>query len=97
MKYAKKFAELCTPAQIYFALSTLGVILALFANVPFVALALKFIFILLWTYILAALCKNGYAAISWFLVLLPFILMAFAMMGARSAAINQMMYQMKMY
>ena len=97
MKYAEKLAKLCTPAQIYFALSTLVVILALFANVPFVALALKFIFILLWTYILASLCKNGYAAISWFLVLLPFIMIGLAMMGSRSPMMNQMMYRMKMY
>jgi hypothetical protein len=35
---------------------------------------LKFIYILFWTYILNLLCKNGYSGISWFIILIPFIL-----------------------
>ena len=33
--------------------------------------------ILLWTYILNTICKFGYKNVSWFLVLLPFISIAF--------------------
>ena len=36
---------------------------------------LKFVYILFWTYILNLMCKDGHKEISWFLVLLPFILM----------------------
>ncbi len=92
-----KFYKMCTPAQIYFVISALGAIIALFNNVPIVAIAMKFIFIIIWTYVLAVLCKKGYKSISWFLVLLPFIMMMFAMVGGRSAAVSQLMYKMNMY
>ena len=36
----------------------------------------KAVYILFWTFILNALCKAGYKNFSWFLVLIPFILMA---------------------
>jgi len=35
---------------------------------------LNAIYILFWTFILDMLCKNGYSSISWFILLLPFIL-----------------------
>tara|TARA_B110000483_G_C18207044_1_gene548392 strand:+ start:948 stop:1268 length:321 start_codon:yes stop_codon:yes gene_type:complete len=36
----------------------------------------KGVYILFWTFILNAMCKAGYKNFSWFLVLIPFILMA---------------------
>ncbi len=33
------------------------------------------VYILFWTFILDLMCKNGYSSISWFILLLPFILM----------------------
>lgn len=35
----------------------------------------KLIYILFWTWILNLICKDGYTAISWLLVLFPFILL----------------------
>jgi hypothetical protein len=46
----------------------------------------KVIYILFWTWILNLICKDGYESISWFLVLLPFI-MLFLLVG------TMMMYQ----
>lgn len=45
-------------------------------NVPSTILImfLKLIYILFWTWVLNLICKNGHKYISWFLVLLPFIL-----------------------
>ena len=37
---------------------------------------LKTIYVLFWTFILNALCKAGYKNVSWFIVLIPFIIMA---------------------
>lgn len=34
------------------------------------------IYIAFWTFVLNALCKAGYKKVSWFIVLIPFILMA---------------------
>lgn len=35
---------------------------------------LNAIYILFWTFILDLMCKNGYSALSWFVLLLPFII-----------------------
>jgi len=40
----------------------------------------KLIYILFWTWVLNLLCKSGYTSISWFLLLLPFILL-FILLG----------------
>ena len=41
----------------------------------------KFVYILFWTWLLNVFCKAGYEKLSWFLVLLPFVLM-FVMIAA---------------
>jgi hypothetical protein len=41
---------------------------------------IKFLYILFWTWILNLICKDGHTAISWLLVLFPFILL-FVIMG----------------
>lgn len=33
------------------------------------------VYILFWTFILDLMCRNGYSSISWFILLMPFILM----------------------
>ena len=35
---------------------------------------LNAIYILFWTFILDLMCKNGYSSLSWFILLLPFII-----------------------
>ena len=37
---------------------------------------LKFLYIIFWTFVLNALCDYGYKKLAWFVVLIPFILMA---------------------
>ena len=37
------------------------------------------VFIILWTWVLSYLCRKGYTSLSWFLVLLPWILMFLAL------------------
>ena len=44
-------------------------------NTPLLFLA-KVIYVVIWTIILDALCKIGYKNLSWFLLLLPFIIFA---------------------
>ena len=34
----------------------------------------KILYVLFWTWLLNLICKSGYSPVSWFLVLLPFIL-----------------------
>lgn len=39
-----------------------------------VVFLLNVIYILFWTFILDLMCKNGYSSLSWFVLLLPFVL-----------------------
>ena len=73
-----KFSNLCTPAKVYFVFTLLTVLMMLFQRVKLVAVFYKIFFAGLWTFFLSWLCKKGYKTVSWFLVLLPFILMFIA-------------------
>jgi hypothetical protein len=75
------FNKLCTPAKIYFAIAVIASIFALFSGMRVMAVAIKLIFAFIWTFILEWLCKKGYKSLSWFLVLLPYIIIALAMLG----------------
>lgn len=81
------FRNLCTPAKIYFGIAVIASIFALFRGVEFSAVFMKMFFAFVWTYILGWLCKKGYSSISWFLVLLPYIIIILAMLNI--AHINQ--------
>ncbi len=74
-----KFSELCTPAKIYFAIAVIASIFALFNRVGVMAVVMKLFFAFIWTFVLGWLCKKGLTSLSWFLVLLPYIIIALAM------------------
>lgn len=74
--YNMNLAELCTPAQIYFVISIITLILAIIKQFKFSTIMMKLITIAVWTWFLNFLCSKGYKSVSWFLVLLPFIVMA---------------------
>ena len=76
-----EFKKLCTPARIYFALSIVSCLLMIINRVPILAIAIKLVFAFLWAYVLGWLCRKGYKSISWFLVLLPFIMIFLAYFG----------------
>jgi len=67
--------ELCTPAFLYLVISLIAILIAIFNKVHLVAILSKTLFIFIWTFLLNLLCKNGYKSVSWFLALLPYILM----------------------
>ena len=71
----KRFEELCTPAKLYFVLAVLSCIIALFNGVKFMHVAVNLIIAFIWTAILSWICGKGFTGVSWFLVLIPYILM----------------------
>jgi hypothetical protein len=77
----KDFSKLCTPAKIYFAIAVIAAIVGIFSGVSIMFAFVKLVFAFIWTYVLGWLCKKGYTSISWFLVLLPYIIMALAMLN----------------
>ena len=92
------FSKLCTPAKIYFAIAVIASIIALFSGVRVMAVVLKLFFAFIWTFLLGWLCQKGFRALSWFLVLLPYIFSALAMFGMyrMSHSQNQMMKTVKL-
>ncbi len=75
----KSFAKLCTPAKIYFAIAVIATLFALISGASIMYAFVQMFFAFIWTFVLGWLCDKGYTSISWFLVLLPYILMALAM------------------
>lgn len=74
----KEFSQLCLPAKIYFAIAVIASIVMLFNGISFMVIFVKLIFAFMWTFVLGWLCKKGLTAISWFLVLLPYIILLLA-------------------
>ena len=85
----KEFSKLCTPAKIYFAIAVIGCVFALLNGITVVAVLVKLIFAFIWTFLLSWLCQKGYKSISWFLVLLPYILILLAVLGVYHASKSQ--------
>lgn len=77
----KEFNKLCMPAKIYFAIAVIAAIIGLFSGVSIIMAFMNLVFAFIWTYILGWLCKKGYTSISWFLVLLPYIIIVLAMLN----------------
>jgi hypothetical protein len=83
-------SKLCTPAMLYLVLAAISIVIGVFQKFQFFSLLIKVVFVAAWTWFLNFLCSKGYKAISWFLVLLPFLVMigvfAMAMEVVKSAS-----------
>ena len=71
------FGKYCTPAQLYLLLGAIGIIMGFFKNYGVWTLLTEALFLVIWTWVLNWLCSKGFKAISWILVLLPFIMTFF--------------------
>jgi len=75
----KIFDKLCIPAKIYFAIAVICTIIALFNGASIMYAFWQMVFAFIWTFVLGFLCNKGYTSISWFLVLLPYLVIAIYM------------------
>ena len=75
MDAGKIFKELCTPAKIYFVIAVISFVFAIIHKVNMQTTLTNLLFAVVWTYILSWLCNKGYKSVSWFLVLLPYVLL----------------------
>jgi hypothetical protein len=66
---------LCAPALIYIAFSLVQIVIDTFKGLYNTAF-LKFIVMIIITFLLNALCQSGMTIISWIIVFIPFILMS---------------------
>ena len=66
--------DFCAPALLYVAFSLTHIIVDLFKQMYNTALV-KFIVMIIFTFLLNLLCQRGLTVISWFIVFIPFITM----------------------
>ena len=92
----KEFKNLCTPAKVYFAIGIISCIFALFNRMAILAVFVKLIFIFVWTFLLNLLCSKGYKNLSWFLVLLPYIIVLLIVIGVLKQSKNTQQLQQLM-
>lgn len=71
----KSFDDLCSPAKLYFVLSVIACVAALINGVKIMQVAINLIIAFVWTAILSFICGKGFTGVSWFLVLVPYIIM----------------------
>lgn len=80
------FGKYCTPAQVYLVLAAIGLVSGFLKNFRVLTLIFNSVFVVLFAWILNFLCSKGLTAISWVLVLLPFVLLASTFFLAMEAA-----------
>jgi len=68
-------SSLCTPALVYLVIAIISVLFVI-GKLSAWSVIVKAFFILLWTWFLNFLCSKGHSGIAWFLVLIPYIIMA---------------------
>ena len=68
------WCRICTPAQLYVILTGISII-ALAVKKQFMAIPLKLVFAIVYTFLLNWLCDKGWSTMSWILVIFPFIAM----------------------
>ena len=73
-----EFSKYCTPAQLYLVIGAIGILSAFFKKFSIETLLTNALFLVLWAWVLNWLCSKGLKAISWILVLLPYIAILFA-------------------
>jgi hypothetical protein len=71
----KSFDDLCSPAKLYFVLSVIACIAALINGLKFGQVVINLIIAFAWTAVLSWICGKGFTGVSWFLVLVPYIIM----------------------
>jgi hypothetical protein len=84
-----EFSKYCTPAQLYLVIGAIGVIMAFFKNYGVWTLLTKSLFLVIWAWVLNWLCSKGFKAISWILVLLPYIMMLFTYFFIKDVVIKE--------
>jgi len=68
-------SSLCSPALLYLIISILAIIMMIVRRMQAMTIVTKALFVVIWTWFLNFLCSKNYTDISWFLVILPMVLM----------------------
>ena len=72
-----QFSDLCTPAKVYFGIAVIQMFFSLFSGMFLGVVLIQMLFAFIWTMVLNWICNSGYKYFSWFLVLLPYLMIMF--------------------
>ena len=73
--------SLCSPALLYLIIALMAIISMIYSKTDMQTIAMKGLFVIIYTWFLNFLCSKGHEGISWFLVILPFVVMALAIVA----------------
>jgi hypothetical protein len=73
--------SLCSPALLYLIIALMSIISMIYSKTDMQTVAMKGLFVIIYTMFLNFLCSKGHEGISWFLVILPFVVMALAIVA----------------
>jgi hypothetical protein len=68
--------SLCSPALLYLIIALIAIVSMIYSKTDMQTVAMKGLFVIIYTMFLNFLCSKGHEGISWFLVILPFVVMA---------------------
>lgn len=78
------FSSICMPARVYAILTIFTLIGSIFAtlpNFPLIQIIKSLFFNAVWFWILNWICSKGFVWLSWFLVVLPYIILIAALIA----------------
>ena len=68
--------SLCSPALLYLIIGIMALVSMIYSKVNMQTIAMKGLFVVIYTWFLNFICSKGHEGISWFLVIFPFVVMA---------------------
>lgn len=89
--------SLCSPALLYLIIAIIAIISMIMSKVDMQTIAMKGLFVIIYTWFLNFLCSKGHEGISWFLVILPFVVMALAIIAVSNIIGGKLAQQKEMY
>lgn len=77
--------KLCTPSLVYLVLSSISILVAVYYGFGIFSILAKIIMVLVWTWFLNYLCSKNLVGLSWFLVVLPYIVLTVSVLMTMDA------------
>ena len=89
--------SLCSPALLYFIIAIISLLSMIYSKVNMQTVAMKALFVIIYTWFLNFLCSKGHSGISWFLVILPFVVMALAIVAMSNIIWGKLVQRKEMF
>ena len=89
--------SLCSPALLYLIIALIAIVSMIYSKTDMQTVAMKGLFVIIYTMFLNFLCSQGHEGISWFLVILPFVVMALFIVAMSNIIGGKLAQQKEMF